>query len=98
MKQAATQDLSDGELYYIIRNGVRFTGMPAFGEASEDDDLDSWKLVVFIRHLPAMTPEEVAHMDEMIPKSPMEQQQDEEIQRFLQGDDSAPPPQGHIHH
>src|SRR4051794_39144672 len=92
MKQAATQNLSDGELYYIIRNGVRFTGMPAFGEASDDDDQDSWKLVVFIRHLPTMTPEEVAHMEEMIPKSPMEAQQDEEIQKFLRGDDTSTTP------
>jgi len=98
MKLPATQNLSDGEIYYIIRNGVRFTGMPAFGEDSEDEDLDSWKLVTFIRHLVSMTPEELAKMEEMIPKSPMEMQQDEEIRKFLQGDDTAPSPQGHIHH
>ncbi len=34
MSQAATQKLTDGELYYIIENGIRFTGMPAFGEES----------------------------------------------------------------
>ena len=98
MREPATQNLSDGEIYYIIRNGVRFTGMPAFGEASEDEDLDSWKLVTFIRHLGSMTPEELARMEEMMPKSPMEMQQDEEIRKFLQGDDTAPPPQSHIHH
>src|SRR5207247_11094320 len=32
MTEHATQELSDGELYYIIENGIRFTGMPAFGE------------------------------------------------------------------
>ena len=32
MTEAATQQLTDGELYYIIENGIRFTGMPAFGE------------------------------------------------------------------
>ena len=32
MRLAATQQLSDGELYYIVHNGVRWTGMPAWGE------------------------------------------------------------------
>jgi hypothetical protein len=31
MRAAATQSLTDGEIFYIIENGVRFTGMPAFG-------------------------------------------------------------------
>src|SRR5262249_54792845 len=44
MRQSATQNLTDGELFYIIQNGVRLTGMPAFGVAG-DRDLDSWKLV-----------------------------------------------------
>jgi len=34
LRDATTQGLSDGELYYIINDGVRFTGMPALGEAS----------------------------------------------------------------
>jgi hypothetical protein len=29
MRHAGTQQLSDGELYYIIHNGVRWTGMSA---------------------------------------------------------------------
>ncbi len=47
----------DGELYYIIENGVRMTGMPAWGDPNgglQDDD--SWKLVLFIRHLPPTSP------------------------------------------
>jgi cbb3-type cytochrome c oxidase subunit III len=46
MRLAATQQLTDGELYYIIHNGIRWTGMPAWGGSGEDDD--SWKLLVFI--------------------------------------------------
>ena len=87
MRIAATQQMSDGEIYTIIRNGVRFTGMPAFGEDSDEPDLDSWKLVLFIRHLPEMKPEEIEHMESMLPKSPMELQQQEELQRFLSGED-----------
>src|SRR5438067_3586879 len=52
MREPATQKLTDGELFYIIQNGIRLTGMPAWGE-SEHDAEDSWKLVHFIRHLPA---------------------------------------------
>jgi mono/diheme cytochrome c family protein len=42
MRAAGTQDLTDGELFYIIHNGIRLTGMPAFGQGSPDDDTDSW--------------------------------------------------------
>ncbi len=56
---AATQDLSDGELFWIIENGVKLTGMPAFGEESSEDDDHAWQLVLWIRRLPALTPEEI---------------------------------------
>src|SRR6201997_358673 len=32
MRQKKTQNNSDGELYYTIENGIRLSGMPAFGE------------------------------------------------------------------
>ena len=37
MRLAPTQQQSDGELYYTIKNGVRLSGMPAFGEPGDDD-------------------------------------------------------------
>src|SRR5579872_2742011 len=37
MRRAATQSLSDGELYFIIHNGIRISGMPAWGEESDHD-------------------------------------------------------------
>jgi mono/diheme cytochrome c family protein len=93
LRKAQTQNLTDGELFYIIHNGVRFTGMPAFGEeTSGKPDLDSWKLVHFIRHLPRITSEEVEKMKSMNPKSPHELQEEEEIRRFLDGDDNPPAP------
>jgi hypothetical protein len=60
MRQAETQNLTDGEIYYIIHNGIRLTGMPAWGDPGKDDD--SWKLVLFIRHLPRMTSQEMKEM------------------------------------
>jgi mono/diheme cytochrome c family protein len=99
MSQAATQNLTDGELYYIIENGIRFTGMPAFGEeAAGMGDEESWALVAFIRHLPTMTADEVEAMKKMNPKSPAELEKEERIRKFLEGDDSIPSGSSHEHH
>jgi mono/diheme cytochrome c family protein len=85
MRLVHTQELSDGELYYTIKNGVRLSGMPAFGEPG-DDDLDSWKLVAFIRHLPKLTEQEELQMEQLNPKTPEELQEEREEQQFLNGD------------
>lgn len=81
MRQPETQNLTDGEVYYIIHNGIRLTGMPAWGDAGEDDD--SWKLVLFIRHLPQMTPQEMKEMEQFNPKSAADRSEEEEEQQFL---------------
>jgi hypothetical protein len=53
----AVQQLSDGALFYIIQNGIRWTGMPAWkGEHSEEE---TWKLVSFIRKVPTLTPDDL---------------------------------------
>ena len=46
-----TQKLSDGQIHYIISNGVRLTGMPAWETPHEESGEDSWKLVLLIRDL-----------------------------------------------
>ena len=61
MRKADTQNLSDGELFSIIQNGIRFTGMPGFG----GEDEENWKLVLFIRHLPNLSPKELELMREI---------------------------------
>jgi cytochrome c553 len=85
MRLGDTQKLSDGELYYIIHNGVRWTGMPAWGEAANDSDQDSWKLVLFIRHLPNLSAEEIRDMERFNPKSDSERDEEKEEQEFLNG-------------
>ena len=97
MRGTDTQNLSDGELFYIIQNGIRLTGMPAWGSGSEHDNQDSWKLVRFIRHLPKFTAEEEAEMKEMNPKSPNELKEEQEEREFLNGDQSHEHAQ-HEHH
>ena len=59
-----TQELPDGELFWIIENGIKLTGMPSFGEKSPDDDEHAWSLVHWIRRLPKLTPEEIEAMEE----------------------------------
>ena len=61
MRGEDTQRLSDGELFYIIKNGIRFTGMPGWGGQDEEN----WKLVLFIRHLPEVSPPELKLMEEV---------------------------------
>jgi len=85
-----TQSFSDGELFYIIHNGVRFTGMPAWGKGRPEPDLDSWKLVHFIRHLPSITSEELEEMEQYNPVSQIAREEQERIDRFLQGEALAP--------
>ena len=71
LREARTQSLSDGEMFAIIQNGVRFTGMPAFGGTGGDHDgEDSWRLVQFIRHLPKITDKELAEMERLNPRTP----------------------------
>lgn len=53
-----SQSLSDGELHYIIENGVQLTGMPAWANPHRHLTADSWKLVTFIRSLRSLTPQE----------------------------------------
>jgi mono/diheme cytochrome c family protein len=60
LRAAGTQNKSDGELYYTIENGVRLSGMPAFSEIHTTEK--TWRLVLFIRHLPQITPEELNEM------------------------------------
>jgi mono/diheme cytochrome c family protein len=95
MREAATQRLSDGELFYIIQNGVRVTGMPAWGAGGGAHNVeDSWKLVRFIRHLPQLSAEEEQKMRELNPKSPEELKEEEEEKEFLNGGSTNE----HAHH
>jgi len=98
MRLASTQKMTDGELFYIIQNGIRFSGMPAWGGGSGHDEEDSWKLVHFIRHLPDLTIEEKKEMERLNPKSPDEMKEEQEEQKFLKGEDQNEPQVSHHHH
>lgn len=96
MRESRTQSLTDGEIFYIIHNGIRFTGMPAFGDGNVEADTASWKLVHFIRHLPRIGVEELRQMKELNPKSPHELAEQRAMEQFLSG--GSPPPATTDHH
>jgi mono/diheme cytochrome c family protein len=92
MRSADTQNLSDGELFYIIENGVRLTGMPAWSTGTPEGEESSWHLVHFIRHLPKLTAEEIERMAALNPTSREQLRQEEEERKFLEGSEPAPTP------
>jgi mono/diheme cytochrome c family protein len=90
MRAAATQELTDGELFSIIENGIRLTGMPAWGTGTPEGERASWALVHFIRRLPTLTDEEIARMEALNPKTSEQWREEEEARRFLAGEDVKP--------
>jgi hypothetical protein len=68
MRLPDTQNLTDGEIYWVIANGIRLTGMPAWGPGGPDD-ADTWKLVHFIRRLKDLTAADPKAMKALNPRS-----------------------------
>jgi len=97
MRHTPTQSLSDGELFYIIENGVRLTGMPAWGAGTHESADETWHLVHFIRQLPRLTPEQLEEMEALNPRAPAEIRRQMEEDRLLEGGDTPPPPRPHAH-
>lgn len=86
-----TQELTDGELFAIIENGIRLTGMPGWSDGTDASRRESWALVHLIRRLPQITPEELAEMEALNPKTPEEWEEEREEKAFLQGEDAGAP-------
>ena len=56
----AAGDLSVEQVFWIAKNGLRMTGMPAFGKTDEDEDL--WKVAAFVKQLPKFPASEYASL------------------------------------
>jgi mono/diheme cytochrome c family protein len=97
LRRDQTQKLTDGEIFWIIENGVRFTGMPAFGGGHGSKE-DSWKLVRFIRHLPQLTADERMEMERYNPKGPGDREEEQDENDFLGGKPMQQKPEGEHHH
>ena len=89
LRLADTQSMSDGEMFWVIHNGIRFTAMPAWGEGDPTQDQGSWKLVHFIRHLPQLTSKELGQMQALNPKTKEDLEKEASFGQSLQGDDAA---------
>ncbi|MGH7859941.1 MAG: c-type cytochrome, partial [Candidatus Binatia bacterium] len=96
MTAEATQRLSDGELFWIVENGVRLTGMPGFGDDDPANDAESWELVHFIRSLPRITTAELAEMARLNPAlSRADVERERANEAFLAGEDEPSPEDHH---
>jgi mono/diheme cytochrome c family protein len=51
-------DWSEAEIFWIARNGIKMSGMPAFGKADEDGEL--WKIAGFVKQLNAVSAKDYA--------------------------------------
>jgi mono/diheme cytochrome c family protein len=52
--------IDHGNAFWVIKHGIKMTGMPAWGRTH--DDITLWGIVAFINKLPGMTPQEYKAM------------------------------------
>ncbi len=97
MRLPRTQQLSDGELFYFIENGIRLTGMPAWSTGTPEGEKASWELVHFIRRLSTLTPDDLAVMERFNPMSRDQFEEEQKIEQFLRGTAPEPPPAADPH-
>jgi mono/diheme cytochrome c family protein len=91
LDSAGTQAFSDGELFWIVKNGIRASGMPGFGVNHQDPEIQD--IVGFVRHLPKLTDAEKKELAEALPHE--HHHEAEEGQAKDEHDQAEPP---HHHH
>ncbi len=64
----AAGDWKPNELFWIAKNGVRMSGMPAWGPTHTDEEI--WEIVAFVRRLPKMSEVEYRTLDKQVPPLP----------------------------
>jgi mono/diheme cytochrome c family protein len=52
----AVEDMTTAQMFWIIKNGIKMSGMASYGKVHNDDEI--WNIVAFVQRLPKMTPEE----------------------------------------
>ena len=58
--------LTPAEQFWVVKHGIKMTGMPAWGVTHDDDLL--WDVVAFVRKLPELTPEQYETLVKNAPK------------------------------
>jgi mono/diheme cytochrome c family protein len=59
--------ISTQELFWVIKHGIKMTGMPAWGPTHADDKI--WAMVAFVKKLPELTPEQYKAMQQQVAAS-----------------------------
>jgi mono/diheme cytochrome c family protein len=59
-------NLTPAEQFWVVKHGVKMTGMPAWGVTHDDDLL--WDVIAFVRKLPELTPEQYETLVKNAPK------------------------------
>jgi len=59
--QEAAEEWTPAELFWVIKNGIKMTGMPAWGPTHSDKKI--WAMVAFVKQLPKMTAAQYKAMD-----------------------------------
>ena len=62
----ALQTYTDAQLFWVIKNGIRATGMPAFGVNHKDDEIAA--IAAFVRHTPKLSPDERKALAAAVPR------------------------------
>jgi len=57
--------MSASELFWVIKNGIRMTGMPAWGPTHSDEEL--WDIVAFVKQLPQMSSDDYNALNSRLP-------------------------------
>jgi mono/diheme cytochrome c family protein len=58
---AKEQDLSSSEVFWVIKNGIRMSGMPSLGAVYKDEDI--WNIVSFVKQLPNINAQQYSELE-----------------------------------
>lgn len=61
---SAAREMAPQKLFWIVRNGLKMSGMPAFGKTHSDDKI--WAIVAFVKKLPSLSKEQYAQFDKEV--------------------------------
>jgi len=65
------EEMTPAELFWVTRNGIRFTGMPAWGPTRSDQEI--WDMVAFMKRLPEMSAADYDALERRFPPAPPKQ-------------------------
>ena len=77
-------ELTPAEQFWVVKHGVKMTGMPAWGVTHNDELL--WDVVAFVRKLPELTPEQYQELVKSAPKTHDEMMQEMNMDGHGHGD------------